>query len=198
MAGYVIQVTFYFIDWPNVKTVCEAATRILLNKGFFQSVYRSKMNANQLLRLRISCQSPGITANSSRSISGWMDRKKRKFFDLNVKEEPTFFSETEPNPLADIERRIEASKQKLVWRKPVAHTTTFLTEGLRFLAPERTKHFFEILQRPFDKDSLQKTIEYKMIEMRATDQRFMIDRHRILGNDLAAAHFLVARGGQVR
>lgn len=156
------------------------------------------MNANKLLGHRILCQSPSIITNSSRSISGWIDRKKRKFFDINVKEEPMFFSETEPNPLADIEKRIEESKQKMVWRKPIVQNTTLLTEGLRFLAPERTRHFFEILQRPFDKDSLKNTLSYKMIEMRAMDQRFMTDRHRILGNDLAAAHFLVARGGQIR
>ncbi|XP_031633834.1 distal membrane-arm assembly complex protein 2 [Contarinia nasturtii] len=129
---------------------------------------------------------------------GWFDRKKRSFFQLSDKEEPRFFSETEPNPLSDVERRIESSMEKLQWRKPVTRQRTFLTEGLRLLAPERTRHFLEIMQRPLDKTNILRSIELKRHEMMAKDQRFLTDRHRMLGNDLAAAHFLVARGGQVR
>lgn len=154
------------------------------------------MNVNQLVKQRLLCQQYNLMVNCTRS--GWMDRKDRKFFELSDKEEPRFFSETEPNPLSDIEKRIEESKSKLQWRKPVVQKSTFLTEGLRFLAPERTKHFFEIIQRPFDQQSIAKSLEFKKLEIMSTEQRFIADRHRILGNDLAAAHFLVARGGQVR
>lgn len=153
------------------------------------------MNVNKLVRQRLLCQHHCVPM---RSVSGWFDKKKRKFFELNEKEEPRFFSETEPNPLSDIETRIEHSKKRLQWRSPFPEKTTLLTEGLRLLAPERTRHFFEIVQRPLDRDSILRTIEYKKLEMMAHDQRFLNDRHRILGNDLAAAHFLVARGGQVR
>lgn len=62
---------------------------------------------------------------------GWFDRKKRSFFgELTDKEEPRFFSETEPNPLADIERRIEISKERLQWRSPIPQRLTVITEGL--------------------------------------------------------------------
>ncbi|XP_055320047.1 distal membrane-arm assembly complex protein 2 [Sitodiplosis mosellana] len=153
------------------------------------------MNVNKLVKQRLLCQQHYI---SMRSVSGWFDKEKRKFFQLNTKEEPRFFSETEPNPLSDLEQRIEKSKQKLQWRKPFPERTSIITEGLRLLAPERTRHFFEVIQRPLDKSSILRTLEFKKYEMMAQDQRFLNDRHRILGNDLAAAHFLVARGGQVR
>lgn len=153
------------------------------------------MNVNTLVRQRLLCQHHVIPI---RSVSGWFDKEKRKFFQISDKEEPKFFSESEPNPLLDIERRIEESKQRLQWRKPIPQRHTILTEGLRLLAPERTRQFFEIIQRPLDKSSMKRTIEFKIYETLAIDQRFMNDRHRILGNELAAAHFLVARGGQVR
>lgn len=155
------------------------------------------MNVNKLVKRHFLCQQHKILLSSTRS--SWFDLKKKGFFrEISPKEEPTFFSETEPNPLSDIERRIEESKQRLKWRKPFTQQTTFLTESLRFFAPERTKHFFEIIQRPFDKKTLLEAMDFKKHEVLATDQRFIPDRHRILGNDLAAAHFLVARGGQVR
>lgn len=154
------------------------------------------MNVSALLVKQRRLSQPN--AISTRSVSGWFDREKRKFFQLNDKEEPRFFSETEPNPVADLERRIEESKKKLQWRQAIPTRATFLTEGLRFLAPERTRNFFEIIQRPLDKNSLMKSIEFKVFEQMSIEQRFLRDRHRILGNDLAAAHFIVARGGQVR
>lgn len=153
------------------------------------------MNMNKLVKQRVLCQHHVM---SMRSVSGWFDKEKRKFFKLNAKEEPRFFSESEPNPLSDIEQRIEESKKRLQWRKPYPERVAILTEGLRLLAPERTRHFFEIIQRPLDRGSITKTIEFKRYELMAQDQRFLNDRHRILGNELAAAHFLVARGGQVR
>lgn len=69
---------------------------------------------------------------------------------------------------------------------------------MRLLAPERLRQFSEIIQKPLDRDSLWKSIEFKAYELAAQNQQFLADRHRILGNDLAAAHFIVARGGQVR
>lgn len=147
--------------------------------------------------LLFACQSSSILVNSTRH--AWYDRPKKSFFPkVSDRDEPTFFSETEPNPLSDVERRIEESKQRMKWRQPVVEKTTFLTEGLRFFAIERTRPFFEIIRRPFDRDSVLNMLEMKRLEVMITDQRFIADRHRILGNDLAAAHFLVARGGQVK
>lgn len=155
------------------------------------------MNVNKLMKSRLLCQHQTIILNSART--GWFDHKPRKFFrDISDKEEPTFASENEPNPLSDVEKRIEESKARMQWRKPTSHKTTFLTEGLRFLAPERTQLFFEIIQQPLDTKNWKRSLELKRMEWIADQQRFITDRHRILGNDLAAAHFLVARGGQVR
>lgn len=156
------------------------------------------MNLSRFVKRRLLCQHHSISLKTTRPMCGWFDKKKRTFFQISDKEEPRFFSETEPNPLYDIEQRIENSKQKLQWRKPIHQKVTVITEGLRLLAPERTRQFFELIQRPMDQTSIQQSLEFKKHELMATDQRFIADRHRILGNDLAAAHFLVARGAQVR
>lgn len=153
------------------------------------------MNVNHLVKQRLLCQ-PSCMLNVSRS--GWFDRKRRQFIPVSDKEDPTFFSETQPNPVQDIEDRIQKSMQKLKWRQSVQPKATFLSESLRLLAPERTQHFFEAVRRPFDRQEILKSLNYKKHQLLVHDQRFMKDRHGMLGNDLATAHFLVARGGQVR
>lgn len=155
------------------------------------------MNISQFIKPRLLPQHHAIVMNTTRSMS-WFKKDKRQFFQISDKEEPKFFSDTQPNPLHDVEQRIEHSKKKLEWRPTVHHRPTVITEGLRLLAPERTKQFFETLRHPMDSGSLQATLEFKKRELMAIQQRFIADRHRICGNDLAAAHFLVARGGQVR
>lgn len=160
------------------------------------------MNVTKFIKHRPSllssaCQSAQILVNSKRY--AWFDGEKKSFFrKVHDRDDPTFFSETEPNPLSDIERRIEESKQRLKWRQPVVEKSTFVTEGLRFFAMERTRPFFEVIRRPFDRASILEMLAHKRMEVMITDQRFIADRHRILGNDLAAAHFLVARGGQIK
>lgn len=149
----------------------------------------------QVFRQRSLLPSMTCMFNSSRT---FFDRKTRKFFELKTEEEPEHFSSTQPDPLADIEKRVQESKTKLKWRKPYSQQETFLTTSLRFFAPERTKQFFQILQRPLDFESMREALQLKQKELHALEQRFIPDRHRILGNDLAAAHFLVARGAQVR
>lgn len=60
----------------------------------------------------------------------------------------------------------------------------------------------EFLQRvnaiKFTKAATVEFLEDKVTENRVLQQRFLEDRHRALGFDLAAAHFVVARGGRVR
>lgn len=154
------------------------------------------MNLLNKFLQRPLCQQIEINLNLKRT--KWLDRKRRRYFELNDREEPEYFSATEPNPVADIEKKIDESKERLKWRVPFKPPKGALLTGLRFLAPERTKHLFEMIQRPLDRDSLVRSLEFKVYEMKVMDQRYKADRHRILGNDLATAHFVVARGGQVR
>lgn len=117
---------------------------------------------------------------------------------ITDKEEPEFFSDTLPNPVADIEAKIEESKRKLQWRQPMNQPTLIAATDLRFLAPERLKSVFEYFQRPLSQMSLTDALDVMNYQSLCVNQRFIPDRHRILGNDLAAAHFIVARGGQVK
>lgn len=104
------------------------------------------------------------------------------------------------SPLADIEARIEASKAKLLWRTPVAKNTSAWFSRLRFFAPQRT-NVDRMVRFNRDKFSLKAFLEYRRQVQMAHEcfmQSFIIERHKLLGNDLATAHFLVHRGGSVK
>lgn len=138
------------------------------------------------------CRQTSCMLNAKRNFS------KRRMGGLKDKEDPEFFSDTLPNPVADIEAKIEASKRKLQWRQPITQPTLIASTELRFLAPERLKNIFEYFQRPWSQVSLTDALDVLNHQHLCINQRFIADRHRILGNDLAAAHFLVARGGHVK
>lgn len=129
------------------------------------------------------------------------NQRDRRFMNLVVDEDDENGLKKMPNPNADIEERINKSKQKLIWRKPFAHSQGFLTDMFRIFAPERTSvTYTDILTHRIDwsykgmkKDFTEKKKEYEILQ-----QVYISDRHRILGNNLAAAHFLIFRGGQIR
>lgn len=125
-------------------------------------------------------------------------RIPRRFYELKDREESDYFSANQPNPHADIEKRVEESKERLKWRPMRAREGSLWSDGLRFLAPERTKAIFDAIRQPMDRESLKTRVERRMEDMTVMEQKFKPDRHRILGNDLATAHFVVSRGGQVR
>lgn len=60
--------------------------------------------------------------------------------------------------------------------------------------------FIVMMNAPWDvsKNGLTKWWRRKHREMEIYDQRFVKERHQILGSNLAAAHFLVHRGGKVK
>lgn len=153
------------------------------------------MNVKQLLKPQLLYPQTNYLINAKRTK---LSRGQRQFFELKDRDEPEFFSSDEPNPVADIEKKIDASKKKLEWRTPVNTQRTWFTTGLRFFAPERTKKLLEFLSHPFTQETILETFAFKNYQMEAFNQRFISDRHRILGNELAAAHFIVARGGQVK
>lgn len=117
---------------------------------------------------------------------------------LKDKEDPEFFTDAEPSTVADIEKKIEDSKKKLIWR-PVPERSIYAQAiGERFLSPVRMNNVLENFRSLFRHDSFEDKIEAWQFSATNMDQRFIPDRHRILGNDLAAAHFIVARGGEVK
>lgn len=134
--------------------------------------------------------------NISRSYS-ILDRNK-KYYQLTIDEDE---QPPKPNPNADIERKIEESKEKLHWRAPYAENLSFFTFGLGLYKSDSDKSLrMQELSKPLDWsfDNLKKKHQQKMRSFEILSQAFIQDRHRILGNDLAAAHFIVARGGKVR
>lgn len=143
---------------------------------------------------KLLCQRINLLLNLKRT----KIRLPRRFYELKDREESDYFSANDPNPVADIERKIEESKERLKWRPMRKREGSLWADGLRFLAPERTKAIFNALRRPMDTDSIKLRMERGMEDMNVMEQRFNPDRHRILGNDLATAHFVVVRGGQVR
>lgn len=143
---------------------------------------------------KLLCQRIGFLLNFKRT----KFRLPRRFYEIKDREESDYFSANETNPVADIERKVEESKKRLKWRPLREREGSLWADGLRFLAPERTKAIFDALRHPMDQQSLKIRFQRRMEDANVMEQRFNPDRHRILGNDLATAHFVVSRGGQVR
>lgn len=143
---------------------------------------------------KLLCQRINILLNLKRS----KFRLPKRFFEVKDREEPDHFSANEPNPVADIEKRMNESKSRLKWRPMRKKEVSLWADGLRILAPERTKAIFDAVRMPLDRESIKERMQTRMEYVNVFEQRFNPDRHRILGNDLATAHFVIARGGQVR
>lgn len=110
------------------------------------------------------------------------------------------YVDNRPSPLADIEERIEKSKLKLRWRTPPTENKAVWFSKLRAFAPER-RNVDAMLRRNQIKFSPKNFFKFRRQTQLAYDmflQSFIVERHKILGNDLATAHFLVHRGASVK
>lgn len=160
-------------------------------------------NANWTMLPCMNRRSVQIAANGKyilRNVSEF-DRGK-KFYELTVDEDEQEIK-NRPNPLADIEHKINESKKKMVWRQPFEKPFSIATEILGIFATERQKAaHLQRITKPLRLDMTVKTFlkehESRRSEMEAMLQSFIPERHSILGNNLAAAHFLVHRGAEVR
>jgi len=128
--------------------------------------------------------------------------RKRSLSELaDLEEGECEYIDKRPSPVADIEARIEASKKKLIWRTPHYANKAIWFSKLRLFAPERSNVDFVVkMQKPWNwnfKDFLSERRK-KQVLLQGMLQSFIVDRHTILGNDLATAHFLVHRGALVK
>lgn len=146
------------------------------------------------LRLDSLCRPTSCLVSSKRT--SITDRSIRNIKTTEA-DDPEFFEKSRSNPLADIEERVEESKRRLKWRQPIIQQGR-MAEAVSFLAPTRFRAVLENFHRAVNEGSFLKVLESLVQQQKCLDQRFIADRHRILGNDLAAAHFIVARGGQVK
>ncbi|XP_053688187.1 distal membrane-arm assembly complex protein 2 [Sabethes cyaneus] len=106
----------------------------------------------------------------------------------------------DPN-LAHIKEQIEADKQKLKWRVPFSERPdTFKSTFKAFEMPNRNSELLEAMQQPVDlsPSGIKKWWTNRRTRIDSYMQNFIPERHAMLGDDLAAAHFVVHRGGSVR
>lgn len=54
------------------------------------------------------------------------------------------------------------------------------------------------MQADYSMDELKSVVQKRIFFAKCDDQKFVPDRHRILGPELAVSHFLLARGGAVK
>lgn len=128
--------------------------------------------------------------------------RNRRYYDLTVDAEEQEIK-NRPNPLADVEARINASKQKLVWRQTPTKPFSFGSEILGMFATERQRAtYLQRVSQPFllelSWSKFMEAREKRRQDIEALLQLYIPERHEILGNNLAAAHFLVHRGASVR
>lgn len=111
-------------------------------------------------------------------------------------------SSNEKKPQTPFEIKLAAAKEKLKWRTPYNERDSEWYTKFKVFAPEKNEDVDMIayLQTPFDLTLKGRRArkERARIALEKGMQQFVPERHKILGNDLAAAHFLVHRGGSVK
>lgn len=105
------------------------------------------------------------------------------------------------NTIDRIKEEINESKNMMKWRAtPSEDPRIFKSKLTAFGHEEQNSDFITMMQQPVDFSikgaknwwtSRQEKLEKHM-------QQYIPERHAILGNDLAAAHFVVHRGGSVK
>uniref|UniRef100_A0A8D8MRG0 ATP synthase subunit s-like protein n=4 Tax=Culex pipiens TaxID=7175 RepID=A0A8D8MRG0_CULPI len=103
--------------------------------------------------------------------------------------------------LAHIKEKIEADKQRLRWRTPYSdRPEEFQSTFKLFSSSNRNSELVELMQQPVDlsPSAIKNWWTRRRSGIEAHMQKFIPERHATLGDDLAAAHFVVHRGGSVR
>lgn len=125
------------------------------------------------------------------SISSCKHREQQQNTDEPVKESAV---------LKRVREQLEEDKKALKWRKTNEESGDIQTKLKYFANNEQTSDYILMMQRPFELNP-KKWIEMwdKKKEKRERHmQKFLSDRHEILGPDLATAHFILHRGGSVK
>ncbi|GAB0096408.1 distal membrane-arm assembly complex protein 2 [Sergentomyia squamirostris] len=95
--------------------------------------------------------------------------------------------------------QIAQDKATLEWREPLAGKEWSTKFGL-FARDNENVDFITILQQPWDLSysGVKSWYAKKKLQLEKGMQAYIPERHEMLGSDLAAAHFIVFRGGRVR
>uniref|UniRef100_A0A1B0GHF9 Uncharacterized protein n=1 Tax=Lutzomyia longipalpis TaxID=7200 RepID=A0A1B0GHF9_LUTLO len=113
----------------------------------------------------------------------------------------SFCTHTKGKKILKEERdKIVQEKVKLEWRETMGQRNEWSSK-LGLFAPENENaDFITMMQQPWDLSvsSVKRWYVRKREKMNRAMQSFSQERHDMLGSDLAAAHFIVFRGGRVR
>lgn len=105
------------------------------------------------------------------------------------------------NTLDKIKEEINESKNMMKWRTDVSKDPTIWKSKLKsFEDREQNSDFITMMQQPIDFSlkGVKNWYTHRQESLEKHMQQFIPERHAILGNDLAAAHFVVHRGGSVK
>lgn len=86
------------------------------------------------------------------------------------------------------------------WRTPWHEKEGEWYTSFKLFASSSSPDFFRFMQQDIDlrPSTIRQWYQRKLKENELFNQRYIPERHQILGNDLATAHFIVHRGGAVR
>jgi hypothetical protein len=105
----------------------------------------------------------------------------------------------------EIKREFDESKKALEWRVPPDRQSDYFYSKFKLFMDEEVEDgkvkesfFGKFTQYTLNPKKLKQSFNVIKIRTQRQTQLFIPERHEILGNDLAAAHFLVFRGGKVK
>lgn len=100
--------------------------------------------------------------------------------------------------LKRIREEFEADKQALSWRKKTPEVDGFESKLKLFGNDNQTSDYIVMMQKPMNLTAWLSAKKKKKEQQERYMQQFVPERHNILGNDLASAHFVLYRGGAVK
>jgi len=106
--------------------------------------------------------------------------------------------------LTDHQKKIEEAKKKLKWRTPFVEQENFWNSKFALFADDKADRssadVIALLQTKFDFSwkAMKEKREKKRVMIAKYLQQFIPERHQMLGNDLATAHFICFRRGSVK
>lgn len=103
---------------------------------------------------------------------------------------------------ADVQSQIAEDKARLQWRVSPSEKKGEWYSKFKLFAPEENTatNIVTALQQPVDLSlkGIKNFFAKKKVKQERFMQQFIPERQQTLGNDLAAAHFIVHRGGTVK
>uniref|UniRef100_A0A1B0D3R3 Uncharacterized protein n=1 Tax=Phlebotomus papatasi TaxID=29031 RepID=A0A1B0D3R3_PHLPP len=96
--------------------------------------------------------------------------------------------------------KVERDKRNLEWRETFAQKGEWSSKFGLFASENENADFITMMQQPWDTSigGVKRWYVRKKERVNRILQSYIPERHEILGSDLAAAHFIVYRGGRVK